>query len=343
MAKYLSKFTVSGVQYDIKDAKAWADIEDIKSSITGAMHWAGFTTTALTDGATTNPIVIDGENYTAKAGDVVAIEGDTYEEEKEFVFNGTKWQKMGPAGSFKALAFKDSATGDVTCAGSNAASAVSFSGTTSETVLKAIDDEAVAPSFTEGAFSAGTLPSFTEGSFSAGTLPSFTEGSFTPASIAEGFVTAGTAASYSHSGFSGGSLGAATTDSFATEGVVATVDEANEILTLSAANTSDAVTAQGTFTAAVYGTDTFNGGTPTAIDLSKFDGGSKAADTWNAGTLPSKSADTFSAGTLPSKAADTFNAGSAATFTTESVITGLGTATAAAQTFTGSTVSVTVS
>lgn len=343
MAKYLSKLTVSGVQYDIKDAQAWADIADIKSSITGAMHWAGFTTTALTDGATTNPIVIDGENYTAKAGDVVAIEGDTYEEEKEFVFNGTKWQKMGPAGSFKALAFKDSATGDVTCAGSNAASAVSFSGTTSETVLKAIDDEAVAPSFTEGAFSAGTLPSFTEGAFSAGSLPSFTEGSFTPASLAEGFVTAGTAASYSHSGFSGGSLGAATTGNFTTEGVVATVDESNEILTLSAASTSSAVTAQGTFTAAVYGTDTFDGGTPTAVDVSKFDGGSKAADTFSAGTLPSKSADTFSAGTLPSKAADTFNAGSAATFTTESVITGLGTATAAAQTFTGSTVSVTVS
>ena len=343
MAKYLSKLTVSGVQYDIKDAKAWADIEDIKSSITGAMHWAGFTTTALTDGATTNPIVIDGENYTAKAGDVVAIDGDTYEEEKEFVFNGTKWQKMGPAGSFKALAFKDNATGDVTCAGSNAASAVSFSGTTSETVLKAIDDAAVAPSFTEGAFSAGTLPSFTEGAFSAGSLPSFTEGSFTPASIAEGFVTAGTAASYSHSGFSGGSLGAATTGNFTTEGVVATVDESNEILTLSAASTSAAVTAQGTFTAAVYGTDTFDGGTPTAVDVSKFNGGSKAADTFSAGTLPSKSADTFSAGTLPSKAADTFDAGSAATFTTESVITGLGTATAAAQTFTGSTVSVTVS
>lgn len=343
MAKYLSKLTVSGVQYDLKDAKAWADIEDIKSSITGAMHWAGFTTTPLTDGATTNPIVIDSENYTAKAGDVVAIEGDTYEEEKEFVFNGTKWQKMGPAGSFKALAFKDSATGNVTCAGSNADSAVSFSGTTTETVLKGIDDEAVAPSFTEGAFSAGTLPSFTEGSFSAGSLPSFTEGAFTPASLAEGFVTAGTAASYSHSGFSGGSLGAATTGTFTTEGVVASVDESNEILTLSAASTSSAVTAQGTFTAAVYGTDTFDGGTPTAVDVSKFSGGSKASDTFDAGSLPSKAADTFSAGTLPSKAADTFNAGSAATFTTETVITDLGTATAAAQTFTGSTVSVTVS
>lgn len=315
--KYLSKLTFGSNTYDLKDAEARLEIDNIKTSITGAMHWAGFTTTALVDGSTTNPIVIDGENYTAKAGDVVAISGDTYEEEKEFVFNGTKWQKMGPAGSFKALAFKDSATGDVTCAGSNSASSVSFSGTATETVLKAIDSEAVAPSFTEGAFSAGTLPSFTEGAF-------------TPASLADGFVTAGSAASYSHSGFDGGSLGAATTGTFTTEGIVASVNEANELLTLSDASTSSAVTAQGAFTPATYGTDTFNGGTPTSIDVSKFDGGSKASDT-------------FSAGTLPSKAADTFNAGSAATFTTESVITDLGTATAAAQVFTGSTVSVTVS
>lgn len=301
--KYLSKFTIGGTRYDLKDAQAWSEIDGIKSSITGAMHWAGMTTTALTDGATTNPILIDEENYTASAGDVVAVVGDTYESEKEFVFNGTKWQKLGPAGSFKALAFKDSATGNVTCAGSNADSSVSFSGTTSETVLKAIDDAAVAPSFTEGAFDAGSLPSFTEGTFSQGTLPSFTEGAFSAGTLP--------------------TLGEATTSAFATEGVVASVDESNETLTLSAATTSNAVTAQGTFS---------QGTLP-----------SKAADTWSAGTLPSKAADSFSAGTLPSKAADTFSAGSAATFTTETVITGLGTATAAAQTFTGSTVSVTVS
>lgn len=345
MAKYLSKLTVGGTQYDLKDAKAWADIADIKSSITAAMHWLGYTTSALTDGATTNPIIIDGESVTAKTGDVVAIagSGSGSAADKEFVFNGTKWQEYGSTGSLKALAFKDSATGSVTAAGTNAASAVSFSGTTSETVLKGVDDAAVLPSFTEGAFSAGTLPSFKEGTFSAGTLPSFTEGAFTPASLGTGFVTAGTAATYSHSGFSGGSLAAATTGSFATEGITATVDESNELLTISDASTSSAVTAQGAFTPAVYGTDSFNGGTPTAIDVTKFNGGSKAADTFAAGTLPSKTADTWSAGTLPSKAADTFDAGSAATFTTESVITDLGTATAAAQVFTGSAVSITVS
>lgn len=313
--KYLSKLTINGSQYDLKDAEARQDILDIKSSATGAMHWAGYTTTALSDGDTTNPIVIDGDNYTAKAGDVVAYKNGS--KEMEYAFNGTKWQEFGSTGSIKALAFKDSASGNVAISGTNAASAVSFSGTASETVLKAVDSAAVAPSFTEGAFSKGTLPSFTEGAF-------------TPASLGTGFVTAGSAATYSHSGFSGGSLGNATKSNFAVEGVTATVNESSETLTLANASTAQAVTAQGAFTPAVYGTDSFNGGTPTAIDVTKFNGGSKAADT-------------FSAGTLPSKAADTFNAGSAATFKTQSVITDLGTATAAAQVFSGGTVSVTVS
>ena len=324
--KYLSKLTIGGNQYDIKDAEARAEIVDIKSSITGAMHYIGVSSTAIADGDSTGPWTINSKTYIASgtpaSGEVLLAAGDvavyapTGKAELEFVWSGTQWQEYGSTGSIKALAFKDNASGDVTCAGSNAASAVSFSGTATETVLKAVDSAAVAPSFTEGAFSAGTLPSFTEGSF-------------TPASLSEGFYSAGSAASYSHSGFSGGSLGNATTSTFATEGVVTSVDEANETLTISAATTSSAVTAQGTFTPASYGTDTFDGGTPTTIDVTKFNGGSKTADT-------------FSAGTLPSKAADTFSAGSAATFTTQSVVTDLGTATAAAQTFSGSTVSVTV-
>lgn len=308
--KYLSKLTFGSQTYDLKDAEARGLIADIQSSITGAMHYLGASSTAIADGDATGPWTIDGAIYIAsgtpaegqvllKAGDVV-----TYGE-LEFIWGGAtpKWHEYGSTGSLKALAFKDNATGSVACVGTNAASAVSFSGTTSETVLKAVDSAAVAPSFSEGTFDAGSLPSFTEGIFSQGTLPSFTEGTFNAGTLP--------------------SLGNATTSSFTTEGIVASVSEVNELLTLSPASTASAVTAQGTFDA---------GSLP-----------SKAADTWNAGTLPSKAADTFSAGSLPSKAADTFNAGSAATFTTESVITGLGTATAAAQVFSGSTVSVTVS
>lgn len=53
------------------------------------VHFRGSTTTALTDGATTNPITIDGESYTAVMGDMV-IYGN-----KEFLFDGTKWNEMG--------------------------------------------------------------------------------------------------------------------------------------------------------------------------------------------------------------------------------------------------------
>ena len=308
--KYLSKLTFGSQTYDLKDAEARGLIADIQSSITGAMHYLGASSTAIADGDAIGPWTIDGAIYIASGtpaeGQVLLKAGDvaTYGE-LEFIWGGAtpKWHEYGSTGSLKALAFKDDATGSIECAGTNAASAVSFSGTTSETVLKAVDSAAVAPSFSEGTFDAGSLPSFTEGTFSQGTLPSFTEGTFSAGTLP--------------------SLGNATTSSFATEGIVASVNEANELLTLSSASTASAVTAQGTFDA---------GSLP-----------SKAADTWNAGTLPSKAADTFSAGSLPSKEADTFNAGSAATFTTESVITGLGTATAAAQVFSGSTVSVTVS
>lgn len=49
-------------------------------------NWLGVTTTALTDGAETNPIMIDGEEVTATAGNVVQYGSDT------FVFNGEIWQ-----------------------------------------------------------------------------------------------------------------------------------------------------------------------------------------------------------------------------------------------------------
>lgn len=367
--KYLSKIVKGSDTLYIKDLQAWSDIEEIRGQISGGMHYLGKSSTEIEDGDATGPWTIDGVVYVPSgatgqqknlaAGDI-AIYG-----EYEFIWSGAagKWQEFGSSGSLGALAFKDSASGSYTPAGTNQASAVSFTGQTSASFVNGFNDDAVAPSFSEGAFtpaslgtgfySEGSAPTFTEGAFTQGTLPSFTEGTFTPASLAEGFVTAGTAASYSHSGFSGGSLGEATTGNFNTDAEKSTYDEANETLTLAAATTAAAVTAQGAFTPAAYGTDTFDGGTPTAIDTTKFSGGSKAADTWNAGTLPTKAADSFSAGTMTtldltkfnggSKAADTFSAGSAATPTTANAITAVGTGEAAAQTFTGTEGTVTVS
>ena len=314
--KYISKIVKGSDTLYIKDAEAQQDILDIKSSITGAMHYAGITTSALAEGSTTNPIVIGGENYTAKSGDV-AIYG-----ELEFVFNGTKWQEFGSTGSLKALAFKDSASGSFTPAGTNAPSAVSFTGQASSAFVTGYNNDAVAPSKAADTFDAGSLPSFTEGTFTA-------------ASLGEGFYTPGTAPSFVEGAFSQGtlpSLGEATTSNFATEGEVSTYSEATETLTLAAAGTSAAVTAQGTFSAGSLpskAADTWSAGSMAAIDTTKFNGGSKAADTWSAGSLPSYTEGAFSAG-------------SAATLATANAVTAVGTAEAAAQVFTGTTDTVTV-
>ena len=111
----ISKITLpSGTTYDIKDASARADIATLQNVTTGAMHYLGVTTTALTNGASTNPITIGGNSVTATSGSVV-IYGSL-----EFVFSSTdnKWHEFGSTGSLKALAFKDSASGTYTPAGS---------------------------------------------------------------------------------------------------------------------------------------------------------------------------------------------------------------------------------
>ena len=112
---YLSKLTipvnvsgtVTNVEYTIKDAEARQLIEDIGHAI----YWIGVTTTELTDGSTTNPIVVNSENVTAKLGGMASYSGS------EFVWNGSAWQELGK-NNFGALAFKSSAEGTYTPGGS---------------------------------------------------------------------------------------------------------------------------------------------------------------------------------------------------------------------------------
>ena len=53
------------------------------------IKYKGVTTTPLTDGSTTNPVEIDGEEVTVATGDFVAYNG------AEFIWNGTSWQELG--------------------------------------------------------------------------------------------------------------------------------------------------------------------------------------------------------------------------------------------------------
>jgi len=98
------------------------------------MHYIGVTTTALTDGATTNPIKISNTDVTAKSGDIVMYG------ELEFVWasSDNKWHEFGSTGSLKALAFKDSASGSYKPEGT--VSQPTFTGSSSNVTITATDN-----------------------------------------------------------------------------------------------------------------------------------------------------------------------------------------------------------
>ena len=110
----------SGNTYDIKDAIARNLIE----SLAGFTKFLGVTTTALVDGSTTNPVIINGESVTADTGSIVTY-GNA-----EFIFNGTAWQAFGDLSALGALAYKDEAEGSYTPAGT--VSQPTFTGTSSD-------------------------------------------------------------------------------------------------------------------------------------------------------------------------------------------------------------------
>ena len=112
MADISKIIALNGTTYNLKDAAARSDIEDLREAITGGVNFIGRTTTELTDEATTNPITINGKSVTAVAGNLVAYG------EKEFLFDGTKWLEMGDIGSLGALAYKNDASGTYTPTGS---------------------------------------------------------------------------------------------------------------------------------------------------------------------------------------------------------------------------------
>lgn len=160
----------SGTTYNIKDATARSDIQEIRNLISSGVHYIGTTTTALTDGATTNPIVIGGKNVTAKSGDLTIYGA------KEFIFSDSdsKWHEFGDMGSLKALAFKDSASGSYTPAGSVSAPTITV--TPSSVTMRSIATTGELPECTLPEFSASVANEtltlgWTAGEFDAGSLP----------------------------------------------------------------------------------------------------------------------------------------------------------------------------
>lgn len=92
--QYISKVKIPGdtTIYYIKDDEA----RDLIAQLGDFTAYLGVTTTELIDGATTNPITIDGTSVTAVAGNIVSYNdgsGSLYTA-KDFIFNGTKWQEF---------------------------------------------------------------------------------------------------------------------------------------------------------------------------------------------------------------------------------------------------------
>ena len=83
------------------------------SGLSGAMHFIGTTTTALTDGATTATLAGSGLNKTTGfvAGDVVIYDN------KEFVWTGSAWEILGDEGSYALKSYTVSAGAELTGGG----------------------------------------------------------------------------------------------------------------------------------------------------------------------------------------------------------------------------------
>lgn len=79
------------------DSSYFATKEELNnlSSLTGAMKFLGTSTTAISDGATTSTITVNGTSVAVTSGNVVLYGGF------EYVWTGTAWEQLGQEGSFK--------------------------------------------------------------------------------------------------------------------------------------------------------------------------------------------------------------------------------------------------
>ena len=125
----LSAVQTAAGKFDIFDTKARegvidnrARIDDIKDIIAGGVNFRGKTTVAIADGATTKSISMAGGKTLVvedgKAGDMVIVPSTvTGKEDREFIWDGEKWNEFGNASNLKALAFANQTSATYTPAG----------------------------------------------------------------------------------------------------------------------------------------------------------------------------------------------------------------------------------
>lgn len=364
----------SGTEYTLKDAAARADIltntaaiaqnaEDIaaiEASIASAIHFVGYTTTALTDGATTNPIVIGGKDYDAQPGDVAIYHDSTKNIDIEFILDNqdpNTWNEFGTAGTLKAFAFVDTGTVKVTTADSATFSNSSVSASATYTPAGSVDVQlsqtATNATLTREAYTpAGSVSVSLTDTPTAATL---TTADYTPEGsisvVLEDEAASATLATADYT--PEGSVSTPTITVTPSTTTVQVLDEDGSVTAGSAASFTEGAFSAGTLPSKAA--DTWNAGAlPTytpgilpSLTIDPNDGETLVFNTgalaqYEQGTLPSFTEGAFDAGTLPSKAADTFNGGTPTTvklptFTNATVATGIASATSTQPVFSGTT------
>lgn len=255
----------SGNTYDIADQYA----RDLIKELLNFHEYLGVTTSEIDDGSTINPVTIEGESVTAVAGDVVTRSTDS----KEFVYSSTGvWQNFGNLSGLGALAFKDSASGSYTPAGSISAS---FTGTETTSTGTFTPEGSVSASFT-GSSTTSTGVFTPEGSVSGSFTGSSTTstGTFTPSGSIDASFTGSSTTS---------------TGTFTPEGSVSSSGGTKTVTQLKTAGTLASCTMP-TFTVSneklVITDGSYTAGTlPTGEDVSVGDGTVTSTFTGSEGSL----------------------------------------------------------
>ena len=293
----ISKITLpNGTTYDLKDAKAREDIAAIEQAIAGGVTFMGETTTALTDGATTNPITINGNSVTAIKGYLVVSSS------KEFVFDGTKWIELGDLDALGALAWKDSASATYTPAGT--VSKPTFTGTEANVTITAADNASgnyqpkgtvSQPTFTGSATT--STGNFTPAGNVSVTTNATTNKTATVSAASSGTTTYTPGGTVTQPTFSGSAM--TSTGDFTPAGTVA-LSNTNQTTTVSKTSGTATYTPEGSVAAPTISVKT--AGTTTTVNSITAVGTLPSLTTtvanenltlgWDAGTLPTKGSNT---------------------------------------------------
>lgn len=165
-------------------------VADKTAGLTGAMHFIGISTTAVTDGGTETP-TISGRNFTTnpvEAGDVILYRNANNVIGQEYVWTGTAWELLGDEGSY-LLENQVEDTSVISSVTWDAGSATSITLSATTSVLTGVTNTATATvttaEVTNGLLkiTTGVLPTFGTGSVTGvtsvtnGTAPSLSTGS----------------------------------------------------------------------------------------------------------------------------------------------------------------------